>query len=262
MTDLNEYTSQIIAYKAGVIGLWLVLLFAAERLYPKAARPFAGLKDWQRLGRNVVSFAILAAISPLIIVPITVFAADHTFIWRPIEWSGWQGLLLDLLILDLFIYWWHRLNHILPILWRFHVIHHLDEFLDTTTAVRFHFGEVILSALVRAGFIILIGMPLVSVLVFEGMVLISSIFQHSNIKIADRLDRLLSYVIVTPGWHWMHHHAKRIDTDSNYANTLTIWDRLFASQCQNSRDLGMKIGVEKQAEETLIHLISRPFRRG
>jgi sterol desaturase/sphingolipid hydroxylase (fatty acid hydroxylase superfamily) len=75
--------------------------------------------------------------------------------------NGWAGFALDLVTLDLWIYWWHRANHELPFLWRFHEIHHLDEFLDTTSAVRFHFGEVLLSTCVRAPLIILLGIPLV-----------------------------------------------------------------------------------------------------
>jgi len=262
MTDLNEFTSQIITFKALIIGAWLGLLFFGERLFPKAPSVLNGKDAWTRLGRNMGSFAILGVLSPLLVVPITVFAASHALDWRPLWWGGWQELLVDLLILDLFIYWWHRLNHVIPFLWRFHAVHHLDEFLDTTTAVRFHFGEVVFSAIIRGCFIVIAGVPLVSVLVFEGLVLVSSIFQHSNIKIPNKLDKAISYVIVTPGWHWMHHHAKRIDTDSNYANTLTLWDRLFRSVCKHKRRLDMPIGVEGQRDETFIQLQTRPFRRG
>ena len=74
---------------------------------------------------------------------------------------------LDLLLLDCWIYWWHRINHRLPLLWRFHEVHHLDEMLDTTSALRFHFGEVVLSSFVRAGLIFMLAMPLASVVVFE-----------------------------------------------------------------------------------------------
>lgn len=262
MTDLNEFISQIKEIKPWVIVSWLALLFLMERLMPKATSPVQGQKAWARLGRNFGSFAILGVLSPLMVIPITVFAASHALDWRPLWWGGWQGLLMDLIILDLFIYWWHRFNHEVPLLWRFHVIHHLDEFLDTTTAVRFHFGEVALSAMIRGCFILVMGVPLVSVLVFEGLVLTSSIFQHSNIKIPNKLDKILSYVVVTPGWHWMHHHAIRSDTDSNYSNTLTIWDRLFGSKCPHTRDLKMPIGVGGQGEETFIQLQTRPFRRG
>jgi sterol desaturase/sphingolipid hydroxylase (fatty acid hydroxylase superfamily) len=103
--------------------------------------------------------------------------------WRPAWWSGAGGLLLDLALLDCLLYWWHRANHVVPVLWRFHAGHHLDRFLDTTSAVRFHAGEVPLSALARAGVIVLLALPLGSVLVFETRVLMAAMFLHSNLRL-------------------------------------------------------------------------------
>ena len=109
----------------------------------------------------------------------------------------------------LWIYWWHRANHELPFLWRFHAVHHYDELLDTSSAVRFHFGEVALSALARAGVIVLLDLPLASVVLFEGLVLMAAIFHHSDARLPPAIERPLSRVIVTPSIHWVHHHARR-----------------------------------------------------
>ena len=87
------------------------------------------------------------------------------------------------MLLDFWIYWWHRANHELSWLWRFHQVHHLDELLDSSSAVRFHFGEVFLSALARAPVIILLGIPLASVLVFEALILVGAIFHHSDARL-------------------------------------------------------------------------------
>ena len=103
-----------------------------------------------RLLRNGALWLLNSGLSPLLVVPLTAWAASVSLDWRPPWWSGWGGLLLDLLLLDFLIYWWHRANHELPFLWRFHEVHHRDEFLDATSAVRFHFGEILLSALARA----------------------------------------------------------------------------------------------------------------
>ena len=86
-------------------------------------------------------------------------------------------------LLDGLIYWWHRANHEWPLLWRFHVVHHLDRFLDATSAIRFHFGEVLISATARAGAIVLLGFPLASILAFETLVLIATVFHHSNLRL-------------------------------------------------------------------------------
>lgn len=257
----QEFVTTILTFKGLVILIWMAVFFVVERVAPASPNPIPVNQRLYRVGRNLLLFLLNAVASRLFVIPVTGLAAFYSLTWRPDWWGGVPGLLIDLLLLDFFIYWWHRANHVVPVLWRFHQVHHYDEFLDTTSAVRFHIGEVMLSAVFRGVYIWLLGIPLVSVLVFEGLVLLSSIFQHSNIRLGPRLDRVLAYVIVTPGWHWMHHHAIREDTDSNYANTLTIWDRLFGSKCGHKRRLTMPIGLENVVRDlSLARLLARPFR--
>ncbi len=249
----------LLKLKGAAIVVWFALFFAAERLLPKAVNAPVGRGGWYRLGRNLGLFLVNTVLSRFVVIPVSAVAAAHALDWRPDWWSGWGGLALDILILDLWIYWWHRANHEVQFLWRFHEVHHLDGFLDTTSAVRFHFGEVLLSSGVRAVVIIAMGMPIMSVLVFETLVLLSALFQHSNVRLPQKLERALSLVIVTPSWHWMHHHALRADTDSNYGNTFSFWDRLFRSKCPHERTVDMTIGVEGRAEKPLLPLLGRPF---
>jgi sterol desaturase/sphingolipid hydroxylase (fatty acid hydroxylase superfamily) len=242
----------------GVIGIVvLAVVMVAERLYP-AVRLRADVK---RLGRNFGLAALNLVMSPLIVIPISALAAHWAIAWRPMWWSGAMGLALDLLLLDCWIYVWHRLNHILPLLWRFHEVHHLDEHLDGSSALRFHFGEVLLSALARAVVIFALAIPLSSVVVFEGLLLAFTIFHHSNLRLPNAIERALSIVIVTPSLHWVHHHAKRSDTDSNYATLLSFWDLLFSSRSATKRFHAMKMGVEGISDVPLLRLIVRPFRR-
>jgi len=163
-------------------------------------------------------------------------------------------------LLDFLIFWWHRANHELPLLWRFHVVHHLDRTLDTTSAVRFHFGEVLLSAVARAAAIVVLAFPLASVLVFETLLLAAAIFHHSNLRLPPRLEAALSRLVITPSIHWVHHRPVRADTDSNYGTVLSVWDRLFATRSPTRRRPDQPIGVEGQAELTLPALLLRPFR--
>lgn len=236
-----------------------------ERLYPQA-RPLAAAHlrtAWDRLLRVVKNASLLlisAGLSPLVVIPLSALASTHALGWRP-EWlSGWQGLIIDLLILDFWIYWWHRANHEIPFLWRFHEVHHLDEFLDASSAFRFHFGEVMLSAVVRASVIRLMDIPLTSVILFDTMVLGMALFHHSNIALPGWLERPLSKIVVTPSIHWVHHHAIRADTDSNYANILSMWDILFGSRSRTRRWNEMPIGVQTRHDEGLLGLLTRPFR--
>ncbi len=241
--------------KPGIILTVLVGLLVLERLFP-VARWVGGL--W-RVARNFSLAAINAALSPLIVLPLTYFAASHGLSWRPVEWSGWGMLLFDIVLLDFWIYWWHRANHALPFLWRFHEVHHLDNMLDVSSALRFHFGEVLLSALVRAAVIVLLDVPFTSVVAFELVVALAAMFHHSNLRLPGWFEQPLSRLIVTPSLHWIHHHALRADTDSNYSTFLSVWDRLFASKSQTLRTPELAMGVEGERDKPGLKLVIRPF---
>jgi sterol desaturase/sphingolipid hydroxylase (fatty acid hydroxylase superfamily) len=243
-------------WKVIVAATAILLFFVAERLLPAVNQQ----DRFIRLARNYGIAAINFGVSPLIVVPMAAFASQMSLQWRPDWYSGWTGLTLDLLLLDVWIYWWHRLNHMVPFLWRFHEVHHLDEQLDSTSAVRFHFGEVILSSIVRAAVILIAAIPLTSVIVFELVVLVSALFHHSNLRLPSKLETILSRVIVTPSIHWIHHHAKRDDTDSSYATVLSLWDGIFASSSKTVRTPEMSIGVEGRRDVRYLKLLLRPFK--
>lgn len=242
--------------KAGIVLLALVAMLVLERLFP-VARALGGLR---RVGRNLSLGGVNAVLSWAVVVPVSAVAAQWALDWRPLWWAGWPGLALDLLLLDCWIYWWHRANHRVPLLWRFHEVHHLDEFLDASSALRFHFGEVLLSALVRAAVIFAAGVPLASVILFETLLALATMFHHSNLRLPPAFERALSFIIVTPSIHWVHHHARRADTDSNYATLFSVWDRVFGSRSPTARTPDMEIGVEGRKEEAIGGLVGRPFR--
>jgi len=259
--------ADLLSWKLVLVAAWFAALLALERLIPDA--PPAGGSFRARLGRwarNGALFALNAGLSPLFVLPVSVWAASVDVRvaaveigWRP-EWAtGWAGLALDLVLLDLFIYWWHRANHEVQALWRFHEVHHLDARMDATTAVRFHLGEVALSALVRACVIVAAEIPLTSVLVFETLVLLSSLFHHADIRLSPRLERALAWVVVTPSHHRVHHHALRADTDSNYATVLSVWDRIFGTRRPWLPPGGVRFGIEGREDLALPALLGRPF---
>ena len=223
--------------KGGIVISFAIVMLVLERMFPAVRSRVAAMLA--RMVKNATLFGFNALLSPLIVIPLSAFAAQHALEWRPEWWSGWTGLAVDLLLLDLWIYWWHRANHVVPFLWRFHEVHHLDEFLDVTSAVRFHFGEVLLSALVRACVIFLLSVPLSSVVVFETLVLAGAIFHHSNIGLPAAFERTLSLVIVTPSIHWVHHHALRRDTELQTIRRCfrsgTVFSPAAAAQCARQK---------------------------
>lgn len=142
---------------------------------------------------------------------------------------------LALVILDGWMYCWHRANHAIPLLWRFHRMHHSDRHMDVTTATRFHLGEHMGASLLRLGFIPLFGFTIWHLVVYEIVVIAITQFHHADISLGC-WDWWLRLVIVTPDMHKLHHSDKQSETDSNYSTLLSIWDRL-ACTLQRRSDL-------------------------
>ncbi|MEM7047106.1 MAG: sterol desaturase family protein [Pseudomonadota bacterium] len=247
--------------KVAVFFGWLGLLFLGENLLP-AHRHDRSVRRW---GRNGFLGVLSSAMGPLCVVPLSLLAADLAPDWRAGVWASGWAIILDVLVLDLFLYWWHRVNHEWPILWRLHEVHHLDEHLDTTSGVRFHFGEVALGAVARAPVIFLFDISFASVLIFETLVVAGVIFHHSNIRLSPVVEAILARVIITPGIHRVHHHAQQADTDSNYGTIFSFWDHLFGSASETRAFEGMTFGVQgRRQDQSLPRLLIRPFvrRRG
>lgn len=141
----------------------------------------------------------------------------------------WAHVALAALLLDAWTYAWHRLNHRIPLLWRFHRVHHADAQMDVTTASRFHIGEIVLSSLLRLPLIVALGVYAWELVAYEALMFAVVQLQHANVALPPRLERLLRRVIVTPGLHKVHHSRFQPETDSNYASLLSVWDRMFGS---------------------------------
>lgn len=257
MDPLTHTLQALVSHKGVIIAAFLAVFLIGGALLPFAKLQISPIR---RIAKNLSLAGLNAVVATLLVIPVTVFAAQWALTWRLELWQGGWGLALDFVLLDAWLYVWHRANHVLPVLWRFHEVHHLDETLDASTALRFHFGEVVASSLLRALVIFLLGVPLSSVLLFEIVVAMAAIFHHSNVRLPAALERVLAWVIVTPSIHWVHHHAKRADTDSNYATVLSLWDRVFASRSATGRTAEMPMGVEGRRDVALIALVARPFR--
>ena len=148
---------------------------------------------------------------------------------RQIHWSPLAEGIFAFVLFDFWMYAWHRANHQIPFLWRFHRMHHSDLELDSTSALRFHTGEIILSSLLRLVVIPLIGMQFIHLLIYEICLQPVIIFHHSNVALPERLDRIFRTVIVTPNMHRVHHSQVKDETDSNYSSIFSFWDRMIWS---------------------------------
>ena len=131
--------------------------------------------------------------------------------------------------MDYTLYVWHVLTHRVPFLWRFHVVHHVDLDLDASTALRFHFAEIVISIGWRIGQVVLIGVPPLALSAWQTATLVSIMFHHANVRLPIAAERRLNRFVVTPRMHGIHHSIVREETDSNWSSGLTLWDRLHGT---------------------------------
>ena len=170
--------------------------------------------------------------------------------------------LIGLLLLDLIsAYFIHWIEHKIKWMWRFHMIHHSDIYVDTTTANRHHPGESVFRAVFTLLAVWVLGAPIWLVMMYQSISVVLSQFNHANIALPEKLDKVISWIIVSPNMHKIHHHYMQPETDSNYGNIFSIWDRLFGTY--REMDLKkLKYGLDILDDSTsgdLVEQMKRPF---
>lgn len=174
----------------------------------------------------------------------------------------WLEMILAVALLDYTLYVWHVLTHKVPFLWRFHLVHHVDLDLDASTALRFHFGELIISAVWRSAQILIIGVSPASFAAWQLFLFPSILFHHSNVRLPADFERNLRRFIVTPHLHGIHHSTVRDETDSNWSSGLTVWDWLHGTLTTDFAQEEIVIGVpayQNPEEVKLTKILPLPF---
>lgn len=173
---------------------------------------------------------------------------------------------ISLVIFDFVIYWQHRMFHVVPLLWRFHKVHHADAHVDTTTALRFHPIEIVISLVIKIIVVALIGVPPEAVLCFEILLNAFAMFNHANIRLPKTIEVWLERVVVSQRLHRIHHSQIECETNSNYGFSVVFWDKLFASYTHraHAKDKSLKVGlVEYPASKqnaSIKRLLMMPFK--
>lgn len=206
----------------------LVLLLGLETWLPAARGRQRRLRHAARnLTLGLLNACVLALLAAPFITHVAWWAESHNFgLLRLLRLPPVMTTVVALLLFDGWMYLWHRANHKLGFLWRFHRVHHSDPEMDATTTARFHTGEILLSSALRLAVIPLLGITLWQLLVYEMLLLPVILFHHSNVQFPERLDVCLRLLLVTPAVHRIHHSRRRSETDSNYASVFSFWDRL------------------------------------
>lgn len=175
---------------------------------------------------------------------------------------AWLEVPLAVVLLDYTLYLWHVLTHRAPFLWRFHLVHHIDLDLDASTALRFHFAELLLSVPWRAGQILLIGVSPAALSAWQNFLFLSILFHHSNVRLPLEVERRLNAVVVTPRMHGIHHSVVKEETDSNWSSGLTVWDRLHGTLRLDVPQAEVTVGVpayRDPQEVGLSEILKLPF---
>lgn len=233
------------------------------RSQPRNARWFTNLSI---VVLDTLALRALAIALPLLAVGATVDAGRMGWgLFNALDWPLWLEVVLAILILDLAIWAQHLVTHKVPILWRFHRVHHADRDFDVTTALRFHPVEILASMMLKIGLVYLLGPAALAVLLFEIILNGTAMFNHSNLRLPLWLDRAVRLVLVTPDMHRVHHSIHRHEHDSNYGFALSVWDRIFRTyrpKPEAGHDL-MTVGLEWQDERPsrLGWALMLPFRK-
>ena len=174
---------------------------------------------------------------------------------------------LSVLLLDMLIYWQHRLFHTVPMLWRFHKMHHADSHVDTTTGLRFHPVEIAMSLGIKAAAVVMLGVPAIAIVIFEVALNGFALFNHANIRLPQKWDDRIGLVLITQRLHRIHHSQAKNESNSNYGFSVSWWDRLFnsftprAAFSDETLPIGQKDVPATKKNASIIALLLQPFKK-
>jgi sterol desaturase/sphingolipid hydroxylase (fatty acid hydroxylase superfamily) len=236
-------------------------------LAPRRPQRIGRLRRWPaNLGIVALDSVLVRLLMPTAAVGVALFAETHHWgLLHVLQAPAWLALIGSMLLLDLAIYLQHVLFHAVPGLWRLHRMHHTDLEFDVTTGARFHPLEILLSLAIKLGVIAALGAPALAVLIFEVVLNATSMFNHGNVGLPQRLDDMLRWLVVTPDMHRVHHSWIPHETNSNFGFNLPWWDRLFGTYLAQPQDgqLGMTIGINQfrdPRELRLDRMLWQPLR--
>lgn len=264
MNELIQYFQNIPSlHRALIIAGGITLFWLLESAIPLFSFSY---NKWKHAGINIFFTFTTIVVNfgfAFLIVLTSDWCVAHRF--GVTQWFGmplWLQLIVGLMLLDLVgAYTIHSIEHKIKWMWKFHMIHHADTHVDTTTANRHHPGESVFRAVFTIIAVFITGAPIWMVMLYQSISVVLSQFNHSNIKMNSVLDKTLRYVFVTPNMHRVHHHYVRPETDSNYGNIFSFWDRLFGTyRYKPNKELKYGLDVlNSYNDESLSQQLKLPF---
>lgn len=261
MFNINESSIRFLLFWVGIL-FFLIL----ELLVPY--RP-GTVSKWKRLANNLAltlfNSLSLQLIFSAAIVGTALYVQSHRLgILNMVEAPEWLKILVTIAFMDFMLYVWHLLNHDMPLLWRFHRVHHCDLNMDVSTATRFHIGELVISAVIKISIIFFLGASFLGVTIFESAVVLCAQFHHSSLKVPKWFETIWWIFFVPPSMHRIHHSVIIKERDTNYGTIFSIWDRFLGTLLTGVDQSGIRIGVgayRKRDKLNFHHLLIMPFTR-
>jgi len=270
---MNHYQTFFIEHQAELrmySFVALILMFAGlECVWPRrAADDNSKFRRLNNLFLLFVNFIAVRLLVPLATFEVALHVAERDIgLFNILSLPMLLNVTLTIIIFDFLIYIQHVVFHKIECFWRIHRVHHTDIEFDVTTAIRFHPIEIILSMIYKLVAVYLIGPVAFAIILYEIILNAAALFGHSNILLGKKLDFLLRKIFVTPDMHRIHHSVLRKETDSNYGNVFSIWDKVFKTyrELPEAGYDGMVIGLDKFRDTSsgqLLQLLKNPFTTG
>jgi sterol desaturase/sphingolipid hydroxylase (fatty acid hydroxylase superfamily) len=248
---------------AVVLGAFATLTILERRRPLRAATESPARRDLRNFAVAAVSAVALRVTEKPAVERATRLVQHHRWgLARQVPVPAFLQGTLAIVLMDYTLYLWHVLTHRVPFLWRFHLVHHIDRDLSASTALRFHFGELMLSVPWRVAQVLLLGVGPRALAIWQATTLIGILFHHSNLRLPPAVERPLSWLVVTPRMHGIHHSIRRTETNSNWSSGLTLWDRLHGTLRLDVPQQAITIGVpayRTPAEMALPSILAMPF---
>jgi sterol desaturase/sphingolipid hydroxylase (fatty acid hydroxylase superfamily) len=249
-----------------LLAVVFLALFWLQWRFPLRRQHFSVLR---RLLRNFIlsipGFAIVRLAMLPIPFAVAMWAQDrHLGLLSWLAIPKWAQIIATFLLMDYAYWWWHWVNHMVPLFWRFHNVHHTDLDMDVSTAARFHFGEMFFSIGFLSAAVMAFGIGPMMLLIFFVTFEAATLFQHSNWRIPIKLERVLNRVLVTPRMHGIHHSIVQRETNSNWGTIFCWWDKFHRTLRRDIAQDEITIGVAAYRDEkelTLGNLLILPFRK-
>ena len=257
------------SFRLSIFFTILLVMLVLESCFParksKLTKPVRWLGNFSLL---ILSSIVARLLIPIGVAGIALYASTQGIgLFNIINLPTWLSITFSVLLLDLMIYWQHRIFHLVPMLWRFHKVHHADSHIDASTGLRFHPVEIALSILLKALAVLILGVPATAVIIFEVALNGFALFNHANIRLPRWLELPLRTILITQVLHRIHHSQVVNETNSNYGFSVSWWDRMFGSyksQAQKSDenlDIGLKSYPATKKNANLLTLLKMPFSR-